>query len=219
MPDADQLLSTLRQDDSHLRALVTLGVEDLLLRRVDELVEPAWLAQRVAEGLRASADDARTRAWILEGVAALRTRLAAEQGAPLQALNPELIEPIKELLARPYTPNAEVLLSVLDHAAMRELVRDVLLHTLQAYARHLRVPDGAKQAIRSTGLGKSRLAAWAGAAKVAANIVGSEVEKRVEGRVHDFVDEAIGSAIEVGVRHLCDPRHANAFGRMRADGV
>lgn len=219
MPDADQLLRTLRQDDTHLRALVALGVEDLLQRRVEELVQPEWLAQRVAEGLKASADDERTREWIRERIADLRGRLEHEDGAPLQRLNPELIEPIKELLARPYSPDAKVLLALLDHAAMRELVRDVLVHTLQAYARQLRVPDGAKQAIRSSGLGRSRLAAWAGAAKVAANMVGSEVERRVEGRVHEFVDEAIGSAIEVGVRHICDPKHAVGFGRMRADGV
>ena len=217
MPDADQLLRTLRQDDTHLRALVALGVEDLLQRRVEELVQPEWLAQRVAEGLKASADDERTREWIRERIADLRGRLEHEDGAPLQRLNPELIEPIKELLARPYSPDAKVLLALLDHAAMRELVRDVLVHTLQAYARQLRVPDGAKQAIRSSGLGRSRLAAWAGAAKVAANMVGSEVERRVEGRVHEFVDEAIGSAIEVGVRHICDPKHAVGFGRMRAD--
>ena len=219
MPDADHLLAALRGDDTHLHSLVRLGVDDLLGRRVDELVQPDWLAERVVEGLRASADDDRTREWIRQHVHEARDRIEQHDGAPLKEVNPDLIEPLKELLARPYSPDAQVLLALLDHAAMRELVRDVLLHTLQAYARQLKVPDGAKQAIKSSGLGRSRLAAWAGAAKVAANMVGSEVEKRVEGRVYDFVDGAIGNAIEVGVHHICDPKHAAGFGRMRADAV
>ena len=132
MPDAELLLTRLRENDSHLKALVALGVDDLLSRRVEELVQPAWLAERVAEGLRASADDARTREWIRTHIQELRDRLQAEEGAPLEKLNPELVEPLKEILARPYSPDERVLLALLDHAAMRELVRDVLLHTLQA---------------------------------------------------------------------------------------
>ncbi len=219
MPEADQLLASLREDDEHLRSLVSLATNDLLQRSVRELVDPEWLADRIAEGLRASADDERTRDWIRLRVSDFRERLEAEPGAPLERIDPELVEPLKELLARPYSPNPEVLLTLLDHAAMRELVREVLLNTLQAYAKHLKVPDSAKQAIKSSGLGRTRLAAWAGAARVAANMVGQEVEKRVEGRLYDFVDGAISNAIEVGVLHICDPNKAEDFGRMRADGL
>jgi len=219
MPEADQLLASLRQDDEHLRRLVSLATNDLLQRRVDELVDPEWLADRIAEGLRASADDDRTREWIQRRVTDFRERLQAEPGAPLERVDPELVEPLRELLARPYSPSPEVLLTLLDHAAMRELVREVLLNTLQAYAKHLKVPDAAKQAIRSTRIGRSRLATWAGAARVAANMVGQEVEKRVEGRLYDFVDGALSDAIEIGVLHLCDPNKAEEFGRMRVDGL
>ena len=137
MPDADHLLAALRGDDTHLHSLVRLGVDDLLSRRVDELVQPDWLAERVAEGLRASADDERTREWIRQHVHEARDRIEQHDGAPLKELNPDLIEPLKELLARPYSPDAKVLLALLDHAAAGTLeasIVGVLSNRADAYA-------------------------------------------------------------------------------------
>jgi hypothetical protein len=217
--DADILVQKLRQEPQHLRELVTLAVDDLLERPVEELVDPAWLAERITEGFRASTRDPQTKEWIRARLEDARERLDQESGPLLYKVPTDLVNPIKDLLRRPYEPDPVVLRALIDHRATRGLFRDVLTHTITDYAKSVKMPEGAASAIKSTGLGRSRLAAWAGAAKVAAEMVGSEVEKRMEGRVQTYVDKAIGHAIELTVEHACDPKNTPAFADMRADAV
>ncbi|MCP4810242.1 MAG: hypothetical protein GY913_24050 [Proteobacteria bacterium] len=217
--DADALLARLRTDDTHTRQLVTLVVDDLLDRPVEELVDPDWLAARLTEGFRASVEDDRTKEWIRARVQDLRARLDQESGPLLYKVDPALVEPVKDLLRRPYEPNPLVVRALLDHKATRSMFSAVLTHTVEEFAKTVKMPETASKVIKSTGIGRSRLAQWAGAAKAAAEIVGSEVEKRMEGRVQGYVDGAIGKAIEIAVEHACDPRNADAWAQQRADSV
>ena len=217
--DADTLVRKLREEPEHLRSLVTLAVDDLLETPVEELVDPQWLGERLTKGFRASARDPQTKDWIRARVQDARKRLDQESGPLLYRVPTELVSPVKDLLRRPYEPDPVILRALIDHRATRALFRDVLTHTITDYAKSVKMPEGASSAIKSTGLGRSRLAAWAGAAKVAAEMVGSEVEKRLEGRVQKYVDEAIGKAIELTVQHACDPKNTPAFADMRADAV
>ena len=217
--DADALLARLRTDDTHTKALVTLVVDDLLDRPVEELVQPDWLGDRLVEGFRASVEDDRTKEWIRARVQDLRARLDDESGPLLYKVDPALVEPVKDLLRRPYEPNPAVVRALLDHKTTRSMFRAVLTHTVEEFAKTVKMPESASKVIKSTGLGRSRLAQWAGAAKAAAEIVGSEVEKRMEGRVGSYVDGAIGKAIEITVEHACDPRNAQSWADQRADSV
>ncbi len=217
--DSDILVQKLRQEPEHLRSLVALAVDDLLERPVEALLDPEWLGQRITAGFRASTADPQTKDWIRARLDDARKRLDRESGPLLYKVPTQLVNPIKDLLRRPYEPDPVVLRALIDHRATRGLFRDVLTHTLTDYAKTLKMPEGAAAAIKSTPLGRSRLAAWAGAAKVAAELVGSEVEKRMEGRVQAYVDKAIGHAIELTVEHACDPKNIPAFSDMRADAV
>ena len=213
------LLNKLRGEPEHLRKLVTLVVDDLLDRPVEDLVEPAWLSERVVEGFRASVDDERTKDWIRSRVQEARARLDEESGPLLYKVDGGLVDPVKDLLRRPYEPNEQVMRALLDHRATRSMVREILTDTLTEYAKSIKVPDQASRVIKSTGIGRSRLAQWAGAAKAAAEIVGSEVEKRMDDRVTAYVDGAISRSIEIAVKHACAQENTEAWADMRADSV
>lgn len=94
---------------------------------------------------------------------------------------------------------------------MRNLMRDVLTHSLTDFASMLKPPTKA--------LGTGRLAQWAGAASVAAKMVGSEVERQLEGRIKVYVDGAISHAIGIAVDNVCDPKNAREYGKMRSDMI
>ncbi len=216
---SDALLARLREEPEHLQRLVTLVVDDLLDRPVEDLVDPGWLSARLVEGFRASVDDDRTKGWIRSRVQAARARLDEQSGPLIYRVDGGLVDPVRDLLRRPYEPNEQVMRALLDHRATRAMVREMLTDTLTEYAKSIKVPDQASRVIKSTGIGRTRLAQWAGAAKAAAEIVGSEVEKRMEDRVQTYVDGAISRAIEIAVEHACDPANTQAWADMRADSV
>ncbi|MCB9763404.1 MAG: hypothetical protein H6739_26795 [Alphaproteobacteria bacterium] len=220
MPDADTLLRRLREDERHLQALVTLAVDDLMSRPVEELVDPAWLSERLVEAMRSSASDKRTREWIRGRLDEVRQRAGKEQGTLAQRVSPQLVRAVKDLLRRPYTPDPALVRAIIDHRAMRNLIQDLLQTTLTEYARKVQEPTrGAVQALKSSPLGRSRLAQLAGAAGVAARVVGSEVERQLEGRIREFVDGAISRSIDLSVTHFCAPEHARDVADWRADSV
>lgn len=219
MADAELVLGRLRDPEGPLRALVGLLLDDVLGRPARELVDPAWLAGALVQGIRSSADDPRTTAWIRGRVQALRARTGGLEG-PLRGRVPgELVRPVQELLRRPYSPDPALVRPILDHAALRELIREMLFTTVMEYARRVRVPDGAMDALRAGPLGRGRLAQLAGAASVAARVVGGEVERQLEPRIREFVDGAIVRALDVAVDFFCAPSRAEVLGAWRADSV
>lgn len=219
MPTTDTLLRRLRDDDRHLRALVHLLTEDALNRPVEELIDPDWLADRLVEGLRASSGDERTRAWVRERVTEARRRLETQQGTLASRIPLERVEPVKELLRRPYTPDPRVVRALLDHRAVRALIRDLLQQALTEYANKVQIPKGAVDVLRQSPLGRGRFAQLAEVAQSAARVVGSEVERQLEFKIREFVDGAITRGIEITVAHFCDPEHAEDIGDWRADSV
>ncbi|MCB9794987.1 MAG: hypothetical protein H6741_19990 [Alphaproteobacteria bacterium] len=219
MPDADLLLRRLREDEQHLARLVHLATEDLLERPVSELIEPEWLAERLVQGLRTSASDDRTKEWIRDQVVALRKVAERESGNLRDRVSPELVHAARDLLRRPYAPDPTIVRAILDHKAVRDLIRELLQTTLTEYAAKVQLPKGATEAIKGSRLGRSRLAQLANAATVAARVVGSEVERQLEGRIQEFVDGAISRAVDTSVAHFCAPEHAADIGDWRADSV
>lgn len=219
MVEVEAVLERLRAPEGALRELVGLLLEDVLSRPARELVEPAWLAGALAQGMRTSADDPRTTAWIRQQVQALRSRTQDLEGNLRGRVPPELVGPVQDLLRRPYTPDPAIVRPILDHAALRELLREMLFTTVMEYARRMRVPDGAMDALRAGPLGRGRLAQLAGAASVAARVVGGEVERQLEPRIREFVDGAISRALDVAVEFFCAPSRAEVLGAWRADSL
>lgn len=218
MPLAPSLLRLLREDDSHLRALVSLILDDLLSRPAKELVDSRWLADAILSGMRASVEDDRTRRWILDQLQASRQLAVSQQGTLAQRVSPEVSRAVKDLLRRPYSPDPLLVRAIVDHRAIRNLMRDMLQTTLNDYAKKVQVPKGAMDAFAASPLSRGRLGQLAAAAGVAAKVVGGEVERQMEGRVKEVVDDAIARSVEIAVRHFCAPEHAQDIAAWRADG-
>lgn len=215
MPSADALLQHLRSDPAAVPDLVDLVLDDLLARPVAELVEPEWLAGRVVEGLRASVDDTRTEDWVRSQLQGALQRADAQQG-PLRPRVPgELVGPVKDLLRRPYAPDPVIVRALLDHRAMRSLLRAVLSETLTEFAQTVKSAVPQKRPPPSRG----RLGNLLGAAQGVAAVVGAELERQVEGKVAAFLDGAISRSLDLSVERMCAPDFSDEFGAWRADAV
>lgn len=216
MPSADALLRHLREEPAALEELVALVLDELLARPVAELVEPDWLAARIVEGLRASADDNRTEDWVRGQLAGALERADTPHG-PLRPRVPgELVGPVKDLLRRPYAPDPVIMRALLDHKAMRSLLRAVLTETLTEFAKTVKAAVPQKSA---GGGSRGRLGNLLGAAQGVAAVVGAELERQLEGRVQGFLDGAIGRSLDLSVERMCAPDFADEFGAWRADAV
>ncbi|MED5372724.1 MAG: hypothetical protein VX899_17030 [Myxococcota bacterium] len=211
MVDAEVLINRLRQEPQHMEALVDLVLEDLLERPLAELVDPEPMADALVAGMRASVDQDETREWLRDQVRAALERVRQEPGTLMHRVPMDALPPVKDLLSRPYSPDPHMLRALVDHKAMRNLMRVVLTASLTDFASMIKPP--------TANLGKGRLAQWAGAATVAAKMVGSEVERQLEGRIQTFVDGAISHAIGNAVNHMAKPENAKEYGQMRSDMV
>jgi hypothetical protein len=211
MPNATLLLSRLRGEPQHTQELVDLVLEDLLERPLAELVDPKMVGDALLSGLRNSLKNPGTKSWINERLQAAIAQLKSDQRSLLRRVPRDAVEPVQDLLKRPYSPDPQVLRAMVDHQAMRNLMREVLTHSLTDFASMLKPPTKA--------LGNGRLAQWAGAATVAAKMVGSEVERQLEGRIKNYVDGAISHAIGIAVDNVCDRKNAVEYGNMRADMI
>ena len=215
MSPADALLVRLRQDDTAIEGLGDLVLDDLLARPVADLVEPAWVAERLVEGLRVSADDRRTEDWVRQHLQTALDRTEGASGALRPRVPGELLGPVKDLLRRPYVPDPVIVRALLDHRAMNNLLRAVLSETLTEFARTIKstLPQ------KPLSSGRGRLGNILGAAQGVAAVVGAELERQLEGKVQAFLDGAISAALDLSVARMCAPDFADEFGAWRADGL
>jgi hypothetical protein len=212
-----QILGRLRDSDGALSELVKRLLDDLLSRPVGEMVDPEWLARRFVDGLRASAADAHTEKWVRGLVQQGLERTGEERGSIGENLPKELVSPVKALLKRPYTPNKDIVHLLLDHPAMHELIRTVLVQVLTEFGKSL------KPILPTSSIGGRKrggaLSQLVGAASEVASVVGAQVEERAEARVREFVDGAISISLDISVAHLCSEDFALPFGEWRSDSV
>ncbi len=211
--DVDGILERLRGEPERVEALVALAMDDLLSRPLPELVDPAWLSERLAEGLRASASDARTEAWIRQRIDAARGQLEGQTRRPREALPEEIVAAARDLLRRPYVPEEDLVGRLLDHRAVGNLLREVLQTALLDFAARMRPPAPPRAAARG------RLSKLVGVAQEVAGVVGQGVERQLEGKVRAFVDGAIASSVSRMVKHLCSPDRAEELAEWRSDAL
>ncbi len=215
MPSADALLQVLRSEPATLEQLVGLVLDDLLARPVSELVEPEWLAASLVQGLQASADDVRTERWVHTQLEGVLERAQTQEGTLRTRVPEDLLGPVKELLRRPYVPDSVLMRALLDHPAMRNLIRAVLSETLTEFAHTIRsaVPQ------KSLGSSRGRLGNLIGAAQGVAAVVGAELERQLDGKVQAFLDGAIGRTLDMSVNRMCAPEFSEEFGTWRSEAM
>lgn len=212
MPDATDLLARLRAAPGPLDDLVSRLVDDVLARPVAELVDPDRLAAAVTDGLKQSVDDPRTAEWIHAQVEAALAHGQRLEGRLRDRVPAGVVPPLKDLVSRPYTPDPELVRDILDHPAMRKALRGVLQDTLMQFTGRV----GSVLGDVSRLPGGRALSGLIGKAKGVASAVGGEMEKALQGRIGDFLDDVIGHAAEIWVGQLTSDKLAPEMAEWRA---
>ena len=146
----------------------------------------------------------------------MRGAEAAEEAedAPAERIPEEALDAPRRLLGRPWSPDSELVQALLDHDAVRGLVREVLQDALLEFGRTLRsfVPDAPRPR-------RGRLAALVEKAQGVASVLSAEVERKLEGRVRTFVEGAIGRALEHSTSYLSGTREAESLAAWRVHAL
>ncbi len=212
----DRILARLRA--GMIEELAGLVVDHVLDRPVTELIEPEWLAGQIVFALRAGTEGDRTEAWFRDQVQAARARVpSGKVGAHIPG---EIVDPLREVLARPVVLDRELVGRLLDHAAVRGLVKDLLQGSLQGFAAKLRSLSAAVPTPTAASRGMGRLRALSqGVKAVGDGVLGGiskEIEERSHHRISEFIDHSLAAAMEGVADHICDPSHAASYGAYRA---
>lgn len=185
---------------------VDMLVEDILDRRADELLDPAWMALQLAQAAKSAANDPQVERWFRDRITDARQRVPSGTAR----LPPEISRPLAEVLRRPYVPDRAIVGRLLDHDTARLLLRNLFGDLLITFARKLR-PPMATSAIKFGGLkrfGEGVLGA-----------VGHELEAQVEAKAREFMDAGIHRLVDQFADHLCDPALTREYGEWRAYGL
>lgn len=213
MSGDDRILERLRSQPEHLASLVDLVIDEALERPLSELVEPAWLARALADGVRQAAASDELEVWVRGRVENALTRADHIGGTLADHVPVTLLGPLETVLGRDLTPDRELVRALLDHPSLRDLIAAILQANILEFGRKLRafVPDGG-------GLPGAKLRSrLAGVAKGVASVVGSEMERQLEDRVRAFVDDALGRAVDMAIDRFSSPKFASEMARWRID--
>lgn len=227
MSQTDLVLERMR--DGALEALIEICIDDLLARPIGQLLPAELVAQRAVAALRDAAAAPGLEEQLRQQLTTLREQ-AIEPDASGRAyasghtlrrhLPPELTDPVEELLAEPWLPERDLVLRLLDHAAMRSLLQEVLHAALVRFARKMRSlkPDTSKL---KAGLGRrvpTGLSRLKDLGSGVVSVVGSEIESQLDARVGEFVTQAISAVLGHVATLLTAPERAETMGDWRAYG-
>ncbi len=207
------LIDQLRAPDhTALTGLIDLLLDDALDRPLREAVDIERWPTLAGELLRAWASSEAAERRLVETVQEGIEQLA-DVPDPLGDRLPDTVrQGLRDLARRPYSPNKELVLKLIDQEPVRKLLREILLDTVTRFARKLR-STGEATAVGGAlgGLGRfarRRAGTLGSIAGEMASAVGGEVEKQVERKAADFVDGALSGVIQRIASKLGDPTHA-----------
>ena len=209
-----------RLQGAALDALVVLVVDHLMDQPVASLVQPDQAAAQVVRALDGATRGDEAEAWLRERITDLRGQVP--DGKLGDRVPDEVAAPLRDVLARPFQPDRELVGRLMDHAAMRGLIKDVMRSSLTGFVDKVKtlqqaVPQSVKQRGGSS-LGRLK-ALSQGVRAVSEGVVsqvGREFEQRMSSKVGEFVDEALAQSMAQVADHVCDPRNAAKWGAYRA---
>jgi len=204
-------------DGAPTQRLARLVVDDLLGRRLRDLVAPA----RVAEiGLEVAAEwlrSERAEARLLEAWQDAVGRVGEEERNAAGLAPEELRAAVEALVSQHYSIDRELMLLLIDRPPVRELFRDLLTETLTAFGRKLTEGGGgALGALGKLGGGLGRpKGGLLGRVGDVASAVGGEMERQLERRIPEFVDSGLSQIIVRFVDLVSDPSRAPEQAEIR----
>jgi len=187
--------------------LIPLAIDHMLALPVHELLDAPSLARTTAATLRQAAHSDQTEAWLRERIVALQANVP--EGAIEDYVPDAVVQPIRDIVVRPITPNRAMVGRLIEHGAVENLLRELLVNALQGFARRLRpsVPGSDRAASRLRSLKRVGEGMLGG--------LGAEIERQAEQKAKDFVDSILSSVIAQAADDLCDPNKAESYGRFR----
>ncbi|HWV37381.1 MAG TPA: hypothetical protein VN033_02775 [Vulgatibacter sp.] len=224
MADPRTILDRLRATGAGapLERLVGLALERDLGRPLGEVVEPALVAATLRGALRTWIASDEAQGWILDRIGALRAHLGARRAPLGELVPPSLQASCEELAGRPFSPDREITLFLLDRPPVRALLRHLLLEELLAFGRKLRAPVMENPLARGLGgLGRitsERVRASGAFAAMAGQVVGAvsdELERQLDRRAREYADAALSRVLQRLGDLLCDPARAKEQAELR----
>jgi hypothetical protein len=194
-----------RLEGEALDQLVHLAINHLLSTPIGTLIDPMFLAKQTVVVFHQSANSPQTEEWIRKQVALLRKRIPS--GTLKETVPQEIVIPIRSLVSRPFAPDKQLVSRLLEHRAVEELLRELLVGALQSFAKRIKpsIPGGSS----------SRLKSFKRVREGVLGGLGQEIERQAEQRVKEFVDGILTSVIAQTVDDLCDPGKGDTYGRFR----
>jgi hypothetical protein len=186
---------------------------------VRELLPPAWIAGELVRGLRSATATPTAREAVVRRVEQARQQLRTIEQPVRTWLPPEVEPPARELLALPWSPSEELTFRVINHPALRALVREVLSASLTRFTERLRNLDqgvlgglGERAMRRGKGL-------FGGVAEGLMGAVRDEMGSAFDGRIKEHLGTATEEAVRAIAAWIADPAHADALAAMRLSAI
>jgi hypothetical protein len=203
----------------HATALAGLVLTDLLDRPLRDLVPPDWMAHRLVLGLRDATAEPTLRDAVIARIDQSRAHLGTLDRPVRSWIPPEVEPPARKLLSLPWSPSEELTFRVINHPALRALVREVLSASLTRFTDRLRSLDqgvlgglGGRAMRRGQGL-------FGGVAESLVGAVRDEFGASFDSRIKDHLGTATEEAVRAIAAWLADPAHADALAAMRLSAL
>lgn len=199
------------------RSLAAVALDVLEATPLEQVAPKARLSallQALAEGLL------RSGALAPELTRAVDRAVRALQQAPTsrleQTVPAALRHALRDVVARPVSPDRRAVLTVMDREPVRELVRALLLDAVLDFGRKASAP------VAGMAKGLGSLAKLAGGTLRSQGPLGGlvgavsdEVERQLERRAQEFVDAALGGIFGKVADLLSDPKRAGEAAELR----
>ncbi len=206
------LLSRLKDTSpgGSLDRLATLVVEHALEQPLEAHLPPASMARSLHTGLEGWLASDTAEHELATAIQRLHQAMAKDPRPLREALPAEMVKALTEQAAtRRYSPDRELVLSVLDRPPVRSLVRGLLLNVLIDFSRKVSAPVTESRVARGlTGLAKlaaQQAKSSSGALGSMASTISDEIERQVEKRARDFADSALSGVMQQIADALSQP--------------
>ncbi len=201
----DAIVRALRGDAAD--ALVTLAFDHVLAMNASQFIDAESLAGTMAATLKHSAASGQADEWIRGRIAHLKAAVPA--GTLRDHIPTEITDPMRSTITLPVTPDREMVGRLLEHGAVENLLRDLLVGALQGFAKRLRpsVPGADRAGHRLKSLKRVSEGMLGG--------FGAELERQAEHKAREFVDSILNTVVAQAADDLCDPNKAESYGRFR----
>jgi hypothetical protein len=201
--------------------LAALILDDLCARPLREIVDPAEVAQQAMDTMAALAECDELESLLRQRSEVWLDHMAEEDGALGAWVPGEAAKRLAALVRDAETTDTERALELLDHEAMRGLVRRVLRETLSNFVRKMKSPVSDNRIIsgvrrRARGLTRKPRELVGGMGGGLAGAVSDEMERQMQRRVGEFVDGAVGGVLRHIAGYVTEEGNQAQFGQMRA---